>query len=88
MDCSRDWGMCNDVDNECCAKLYPDDTCPITEETEDLPPEQAASLQMQRSYFSDSTVGDGVVIVQVAIEGDQSLETLETIADKYIKTTN
>ena len=35
---------------------------------EDLPPEQAASLQMQRSYFSDSTVGDGVVIVHVAIE--------------------
>ena len=39
----------------------------------DLPPEQAASLQMNRSFYS-ATVGDGVVIVRVAIEGDQSSE--------------
>ncbi len=49
---------------------------------EDLPPEQAASLQMQRSYFSDSTVGDGVVIVQVAIEGDQSSESSREVVQE------
>ena len=27
MDCSRDWGMCDETAQECCAKLYPDDTC-------------------------------------------------------------
>ena len=47
----------------------------------DLPPEQAASLQMNRSFYS-ATVGDGVVIVRVAIEGDQSSESSREVVQQ------
>ena len=33
MDCSRDWSMCDHTAQECCAKLYPDDTCRVNEDT-------------------------------------------------------
>ena len=48
----------------------------------ELSAEQAAALQMQRSYFSESTVGDGVVLVQVAIEGDQSSESSREVVQE------
>ena len=48
----------------------------------ELTAEQAAALQMQRSYFSESTVGDGVVLVQVAIEGDQSSESSREVVQE------
>ena len=48
----------------------------------ELPPEEAAALQMERSFFSDSYVGDGVVIIQVAIEGDQSSESSREVVQQ------
>ena len=40
----------------------------------ELSPAEAEPLNMERGFYADSSIGDGVVLVQVAIEGDQSSE--------------
>ena len=38
----------------------------------ELSPSESEALRLERGFYADSSVGDGVVLVQVAIEGDQS----------------
>ena len=40
----------------------------------ELSPAEAETLNMERGFYADSSIGDNVVLVQVAIEGDQSSE--------------
>ncbi len=48
----------------------------------ELSQEEAAALQMERKFFSDSYIGNGVVIIQVAIEGDQSSEASRVVVQQ------
>jgi RND superfamily putative drug exporter len=49
---------------------------------DELSSDEAMALGMERSFYSDSSVGDGVVLVQVAIEGDQSSESSRKIVQE------
>ena len=40
----------------------------------ELSPAEAEGLDMERGFYADSSIGDDVVLVQVAIEGDQTSE--------------
>ena len=40
----------------------------------ELSPSESEALILERGFYADSSVGDGVVLLQVAIEGDQSSE--------------
>ncbi len=40
----------------------------------ELSPSESEALRLERGFYADSSVGDGVVLLQVAIEGDQSSE--------------
>tara|TARA_B100001113_G_scaffold77978_1_gene61149 strand:- start:44618 stop:46972 length:2355 start_codon:yes stop_codon:yes gene_type:complete len=48
----------------------------------DLSPNEATARGMERGFYTDSSVGDGVVLVQVAIEGDQSSESSREVVQE------
>ncbi|RJU84710.1 MAG: MMPL family transporter [Candidatus Poseidoniales archaeon] len=48
----------------------------------DLSPDEAIVRGMERGFYADSSVGDGVVLVQVAIEGDQSSESSRKVVQE------
>ena len=48
----------------------------------ELTSDEAMTLRMERGFYADSSVGDGVVLVQVAIEGDQSSESSRKVVQE------
>jgi len=48
----------------------------------ELSADEAMALEMERGFYADSSVGDGVVLIQVAIEGDQSSEASRKVVQE------
>jgi len=48
----------------------------------ELSTDEAMVLEMERGFYADSSVGDGVVLIQVAIEGDQSSEASRKVVQE------
>ena len=48
----------------------------------ELAPEQAFLVQLQRAAWMDSTIGNGVVVIQVGIEGEQSRESSRVVVQE------
>ena len=48
----------------------------------ELSTDEAMILEMERGFYADSSVGDGVVLIQVAIEGDQSSEASRKVVQE------
>lgn len=48
----------------------------------ELSSNEAEALRMERRFYADSSIGDGVVLVQVAIEGDQSSESSRKVVQE------